>query len=70
MFVDSVSTLYIYIYIILNSVFFLSEINCHTKVKEHSLSYNLHIAGERIVECIPFSEVLVLHEMQPVSSRF
>ena len=37
--------------------------------KEHSLPYYLPIAGGRIIEFIPFSSVLVLCEIQPISSR-
>ena len=37
--------------------------------EEPSLSYNLPIAGGRIIGFIPFPRVLVLCEMQSVSSR-
>ena len=43
---------------------------CLTKAEETSLSYYLLIAGERIIGFIPFPRVLVLREMQSVSSRF
>ena len=42
---------------------------CLTKAEEHSLSYYLPIAGGRIIGFIPFPRVLVLCEMQSVSSR-
>ena len=47
----------------LNSEFSFSLTGWHTKAKEPSLSYYLHIAGERIVGFIPFPRVLVLYEM-------
>ena len=37
--------------------------------EEPCLSYYLHIAGGRIIGFIPFPRVLVLCEMQSVSSR-
>ena len=42
---------------------------CHTKAKEPSLSYYLPRAGGRIIRFIPSPRVLVLCEMQSVSSR-
>ena len=40
-----------------------------TKAEEPSLSYYLSIAGGRTIGFIPFPRVLVLYEMQSVSSR-
>ena len=40
-----------------------------TKAEEPSLSYYLPIAGGRIIGFIPFPRVLVLSEMQSISSR-
>ena len=40
-----------------------------SKTEEPSLSYYLPIAGGRIIGFIPFPRVLVLCEMQSVSSR-
>ena len=42
---------------------------CLTKAEEPSLLYYLPIAGGRIIGFIPFPRVLVLCEMQSVSSR-
>ena len=53
----------------LNSEFFFSWTSCLTRTEEHSLPYYLPIAGGRIIGFIPFPRVLVLCEMQPVSSR-
>ena len=53
----------------LNSEFSFSWTSCLTKVEEPSLSYYLPIAGGRIIGFIPFPRVLVLCEMQSVSSR-
>ena len=53
----------------LNSEFSFSYTSCLTKAEEPSLSYYLPIAGERIIEYIPFPRVLVLCEMQSFSSR-
>ena len=53
----------------LNSEFSFSQTSCLTKAKEHSLSYYLPIAGGRIIGFIDFPRVLVLCEMQSVSSR-
>ena len=53
----------------LNSQFSFSLTSCLTKAEEPSLSYYLPIAGGRIIGFIPFPRVLVLCEMQPVSSR-
>ena len=54
----------------LNSEFSFSQTSCPTKAEEPSLSYYLPIAGGRIIGFIPFPRVLVLCEMQSVSSRF
>ena len=54
----------------LNSEFSFSQTSCLTKAEEPSLSYYLPIAGGRIIGFIPFPRVLVLCEMQSVSSRF
>ena len=43
--------------------------SCVTKAEEPSLSYYLPIAGGRIIGFILFPRVLVLYEMQSVSSR-
>ena len=51
------------------SEFSFSQTHCHTKAEEPSLPYYLPIAGERIIGFIPFPRVLVLCEMQSVSSR-
>ena len=53
----------------LNSEFSFSLTSCLTKAEEPSLSYYLPIAGGRIIGFIPFQRVLVLCEMQSVSSR-
>ena len=53
----------------LNSEFSFSKISCLTKAEELSLPYYLPIAGGRIIGFIPFARVLVLCEMQSVSSR-
>ena len=53
----------------LNSEFSFSYTSCLTKAEELSLSYYLPIAGGRIIRFIPFPRVLVLCEMQSVSSR-
>ena len=53
----------------LNSEFSFSKTSCLTKAEELSLSYYLPIAGGRIIEFIAFPGVLVLCEMQSVSSR-
>ena len=53
----------------LNSEFSFSYTSCLTKAEEPSLSYYLAIAGGRIIGFIPFPRVLVLCEMQSVSSR-
>ena len=52
----------------LNSEFSFSYTSCQTKAEEPSLSYYLPIAGGRIFGFIPFPRVLVLCEMQSVSS--
>ena len=52
-----------------NSEFSFSKTSCLTKAEEPSLPYYLPIAGGRIIGFIPFPRVLVLCEMQPVSSR-
>ena len=53
----------------LNSEFSFSLTSCLTKAEEPSLPYYLPIAGGRIIGFIPFPRVLVLCEMQSVSSR-
>ena len=53
----------------LNSEFSFSKTSCLTKAEEPSLSYYLPIAGGRIIRFIPFPRVLVLCEVQSVSSR-
>ena len=53
----------------LNSEFSFSLTSCLTKAEEISLPYYLPIAGGRIIGFIPFPRVLVLCEMQSVSSR-
>ena len=53
----------------LNSEFSFSSTSCLTKAEELSLSYYLIIAGGRIIGFIPFPKVLVLCEIQSVSSR-
>ena len=52
-----------------NSEFSFSKTSCLNKAEEPSLSYYLPIAGGRIIGFIPFPRVLVLCEMQSVSSR-
>ena len=52
-----------------NSEFPFSSTSCLTKAEEPSLSYYLPIAGGRIIGFIPFPRVLVLCEMQSVSSQ-
>ena len=53
----------------LNSEFTFSQTSCLTKAEEPCLPYYLPIAGGRIIGFIPFPRVLVLCEMQSVSSR-
>ena len=53
----------------LNSEYSFSKTSCLTKAEELSLSYYLPIAGGRLIGFIPFPRVLVLFEMQSVSSR-
>ena len=53
----------------LNSEFSFSLTSCLTKAEEPSLPYYLPISGGRIIGFIPFPRVLVLCEMQSVSSR-
>ena len=53
----------------LNSEFSFSYTSCLTKAEEPSLPYYLSIAGGRIIGFIPFPRVLVLCEMQSVSSK-
>ena len=53
----------------LNSEFSFSYTSCFTKAEEPSLPYYLPMAGGRIIGYIPFPRVLVLCEMQSVSSR-
>ena len=52
-----------------NSEFSFSETSYLTKAEEPSLPNYLPIAGGRIIGFIPFPRVLVLCEMQSVSSR-
>ena len=54
----------------LNSEFSFSLTSCLTKAEEPSLPYYLPIAGGIIIGFIPFPRVLVLCEMQSVSSIF
>ena len=51
-----------------NSEISFSKTSCLTKAEEPSLSYNLPIDGGRIIGFIPYPRVLVLCEMQSVSS--
>ena len=53
----------------LNSEFSFSQTSCLTKAEEPSLPYYLPIDGGRIIGFMPFPKVLVLCEMQSVSSR-
>ena len=53
----------------LNSEFSFSQTSCLTKAEEHSLPYYLPIAGGRITGFILFPRILVLCEIQLVSSR-
>ena len=53
----------------MNSEFSFSKTSCLTKAKEPSLPYYLPIAGGWIIGFIPFPRILVLCEMQSVSSR-
>ena len=53
----------------LNSEFSFSYTSFFSKAEEACLSYYLPIAGGRIIGFIPFLRVLVLCEMQSVSSR-
>ena len=53
----------------LNSEFSFSSTSCLNRAEEPSLPYYLPIAGRRIFGFIPFPRVLVLCEMQSVSSR-
>ena len=53
----------------LSSEFSFSKTSCLTKAEEPSLPYYLPIAGGRIIGFIPSPRVLVLCEMQSVSSR-
>ena len=52
-----------------NSKYSFSKTSCLTKAEEPSLPYYLPTAGGRIIGVIPFPRVLVLCEMQSVSSR-
>ena len=54
----------------LNSEFSLSDTSSLTKAEEISLLYYLPIAGGRIIGFIPFTRVLVLCEIQSISSGF
>ena len=51
------------------SEYSFSSTSCLTKAEEISLSYYLPVVGGRIIGFIPFPRVLVLYEMQSVSSR-
>ena len=53
----------------LNSEFSFSLTSCLTTAEKIGLPYYLPIAGGRIIGFIPFPRVLVLCEMQSVSSR-
>ena len=53
----------------LNLEFSFSSTSCLTKTEEPSRPYYLPTAGERIIGFIPFTGVLVLCEMQLISSR-
>ena len=53
----------------LNSEFSFSLTCCLTKAEEPSLHYYLPIVGGKIIGSIPFPRVLVLCEIQSVSSR-
>ena len=53
----------------LKSEFSFSKTSCLTKAEEPSLPYYLPVAGGRIIGFIPSPRVLVLCEMQSVSSR-
>ena len=53
----------------LNSEFSFSETSCLNKAEEPSLPYYLPIDRGRIIGFIPFPRVLVLCEMQSISSR-
>ena len=57
------------VFIGLNSEFSFSLTGCVTKVKEPSLPYYLPIDEGRIIGLIPFPRVLVLREMQSISSK-
>ena len=53
----------------LNSEFTFSEPSYQTKAKEPNLSYDLPIAEERTVGCIPITKVLAVYDMQAASTR-
>ena len=53
----------------LNSEFSFPSTSCFTEAEEPSLPHYLPIAGGRRIGFIPFPRVLVLCEMQSVSSR-
>ena len=53
----------------LNSEFSFSLTSCLTKAEEPSLPYYLPIAGGRIIGFIPSPRVLVICEMQSLTSR-
>ena len=53
----------------MNSEFSFSQTSYLTQAEEPCLPYYLPIAGGRIIEFIPFPRVLMLCEMQSVSSR-
>ena len=54
----------------LNSEFSFSKTSCLTKAEEPSLPYHFPIDGGRMIGFIPFPRVLVLCEMQSVSSTY
>ena len=53
----------------LNSEFSFSKTSCLVKAEKPSLPDYLPIDGGRTIGLIPFPRVLVLCELQPVSSR-
>ena len=57
------------VYQVWYSEFSFSKTTCLTKAEEPSMFYYLPIAGGRIIWFIPFPKVLLLCEMQSVSSR-
>ena len=61
--------IYMCIYVDVNLHMWLYNTSCLTKAEEPSLPYYLPKAGGRIIGFIPFPRVLVIYEMQSVSSR-